>query len=293
MPLNLPADEPEKCKVKGCLYLVSTPIGNRDDITIRALKVLTEVDLIAAEDTRKTGRLLAFYNIKNRLTAYHEHNETACAAELIKKIKKGSSLALVSNAGTPSVSDPGYRLVKEAVAEGINIIPIPGPSAAVTALSVAGLPTDSFVFAGFLSKKNGKRLKQIEDLVYESRTMIFYESNRRIERFLGELIETLGDRNGVLAREMTKIHEEFIRGPLSEIFNAIQKRAAVKGECTLIVSGCGEKEKVAPDVVRNEIRRRLKMSDSSISQLSKDISADFGIPRKKIYNEAIKIKTNS
>ncbi len=293
MPLNLPADEPGKCKVKGCLYIVSTPIGNRDDITIRALKVLAEVDLIAAEDTRKTGRLLAFYKIKNRLTAYHEHNEAACTAELIKKIKKGSSIALVSNAGTPSVSDPGYRLVKEAVAEGINIIPIPGPSAAVTALSVAGLPTDSFVFAGFLSKKNGKRLRQIEDLVYESRTMIFYESNRRIERFLGELIETLGDRNGVLAREMTKIHEEFIRGPLSEIFNAIQKRAAVKGECTLIVSGCGEKEKVAPDVVRNEIRRRLKMSDSSISQLSKDISADFGIPRKKIYNEAIKIKTNS
>lgn len=293
MPLNLPTDEPGKCKVKGCLYIVSTPIGNRDDITIRALKVLAEVDLIAAEDTRKTGRLLAFYKIKNRLTAYHEHNEAACTAELIKKIKKGSSIALVSNAGTPSVSDPGYRLVKEAVAEGINIIPIPGPSAAVTALSVAGLPTDSFVFAGFLSKKNGKRLRQIEDLVYESRTMIFYESNRRIERFLGELIETLGDRNGVLAREMTKIHEEFIRGPLSEIFNAIQKRAVVKGECTLIVSGCGGKEKVAPDVVRNEIRRRLKMSDSSISQLSKDISADFGIPRKKIYNEAIKIKTNS
>ena len=293
MPLNLPTDEPGKCKVKGCLYIVSTPIGNRDDITIRALKVLAEVDLIAAEDTRKTGRLLAFYKIKNRLTAYHEHNEAACTAELIKKIKKGSSIALVSNAGTPSVSDPGYRLVKEAVAEGINIIPIPGPSAAVTALSVAGLPTDSFIFAGFLSKKNGKRLRQIEDLVYESRTMIFYESNRRIERFLGELIETLGDRNGVLAREMTKIHEEFIRGPLSEIFNAIQKRAVVKGECTLIVSGCGGKEKVAPDVVRNEIRRRLKMSDSSISQLSKDISADFGIPRKKIYNEAIKIKTNS
>ena len=157
MPLNLPIDDPEKSKGQGCLYIVSTPIGNRDDITLRALKVLEQVDLIAAEDTRKTGRLLAFYKIKNRLTAYHEHNEAECTARLIQKIDNGLSIALVSNAGTPSVSDPGYRLIKEAVEGGIKIIPVPGVSAAVTALSVSGLSTDSFIFAGFLSKKKGKR----------------------------------------------------------------------------------------------------------------------------------------
>ncbi|MCD6225360.1 MAG: 16S rRNA (cytidine(1402)-2'-O)-methyltransferase [Deltaproteobacteria bacterium] len=290
MPLNLPIDDPEKSKGQGCLYIVSTPIGNRDDITLRALKVLEQVDLIAAEDTRKTGRLLAFYKIKNRLTAYHEHNEAECTARLIQKIDNGLSIALVSNAGTPSVSDPGYRLIKEAVEGGIKIIPVPGVSAAVTALSVSGLSTDSFIFAGFLSKKKGKRLKQLEKFTSESRTMIFYESNKRIERFLGEIIETLGDRDGVLAREMTKIHEEFIRGALSEILSTIQKRTVVKGECTLIVSGCVEKEKITPDIVRGEIRRRLEVSDDSISKLSKDIAVKFGVSKKSIYDDAVKMK---
>ena len=290
MPLNLPIDDPEKSKGQGCLYIVSTPIGNRDDITLRALKILEQVDLIAAEDTRKTGRLLAFYKINNRLTAYHEHNEAECTARLIQKIDDGLSIALVSNAGTPSVSDPGYRLIKEAVAGGIKIIPVPGVSAAVTALSVSGLSTDSFIFAGFLSKKKGKRLKQLEKFTSESRTMIFYESNKRIERFLGEIIETLGDRDGVLAREMTKIHEEFIRGALSEILSTIQKRTVVKGECTLIVSGCVEKEKITPDIVRGEIRRRLEVSDDSISKLSKDIAVKFGVSKKSIYDDAVKMK---
>lgn len=290
MPLNLPIDDPEKSRGQGCLYIVSTPIGNRDDITLRALKVLEQVDLIAAEDTRKTGRLLAFYKINNRLTAYHEHNEAECTARLIQKIDNGLSIALVSNAGTPSVSDPGYRLIKEAVAGGIKIIPVPGVSAAVTALSVSGLSTDSFIFAGFLSKKKGKRLKYLEKFTSESRTMIFYESNKRVERFLGEIIETLGDRDGVLAREMTKIHEEFIRGPLSEILSTIQKRTVVKGECTLIVSGCVEKQTITPDIVRGEIRKRLEVSDDSISKLSKDIAVKFGVSKKSIYDDAVKMK---
>ena len=290
MPLNLPIDDPEKSRDQGCLYIVSTPIGNRDDITLRALKVLEQVDLIAAEDTRKTGRLLAFYKINNRLTAYHEHNEAECTARLIQKIDNGLSIALVSNAGTPSVSDPGYRLIKEAVAGGIKIIPVPGVSAAVTALSVSGLSTDSFIFAGFLSKKKGKRLKYLEKFTSESRTMIFYESNKRVERFLGEIIETLGDRDGVLAREMTKIHEEFIRGPLSEILSTIQKRTVVKGECTLIVSGCVEKKTITPDIVRGEIRKRLEVSDDSISKLSKDIAVKFGVSKKSIYDDAVKMK---
>jgi 16S rRNA (cytidine1402-2'-O)-methyltransferase len=290
MPLNLPTDDPEKSKVQGCLYIVSTPIGNRDDITLRALKVLEKVDLIAAEDTRKTGRLLAFYKINNRLTSYHEYNEAESTARLIKKINSGLSIALVSDAGTPSISDPGYRLVKEAVARGIKISPVPGVSAAVTALSVSGLPTDSFVFAGFLSKKKGKRLEQLGKLASESRTMIFYESNKRIERFLGEIIEILGDRYGVLAREMTKKHEEFIRGPISDIFKSIKMRTVVKGECTLIVSGCVEKEKVAPETLIGEIRRRLKVSDESISQLSKDIAVKFGVSKKSVYDDAVRMK---
>ncbi|MBL0700046.1 MAG: 16S rRNA (cytidine(1402)-2'-O)-methyltransferase [Desulfosarcina sp.] len=290
MPLNLPIDDTEKSEVQGCLYIVSTPIGNRDDITLRALKVLGEVDLIAAEDTRKTGRLLAFYKINNRLTSYHEYNEAESAARLIKKIDSGLSIALVSNAGTPSVSDPGYRLIKEAVAGGIKIIPVPGVSAAVTALSVSGLPTDSFVFSGFLSKKKGKRLRQLIELKCELRTMIFYESNKRIERFLEEIKETLGDRYGVLAREMTKIHEEFIRGQVSEIVNSIKKRTVVKGECTLIVSGCVEKEKVTPETVLGEIRRRLKVSDESISKLSKNIAIKFGVSKKSVYDDAVRMK---
>ncbi|MBL0716948.1 MAG: 16S rRNA (cytidine(1402)-2'-O)-methyltransferase [Desulfosarcina sp.] len=283
-------DNTEKNDGKGCLYIVSTPIGNRDDITLRALKVLEEVDLIAAEDTRKTGSLLAFYKINNRLTAYYEYNEAESAARLIKKLNNGLSIALVSDAGTPLISDPGYRLIKKAVEESIKIIPVPGVSATLTALSVAGFPTDSFIFMGFLSKKKGKRLRQLRALASELKTIIFYESTRRIERFLGEIIETLGDRDGVLGREMTKLHEEFIRGPISVILDDIQKRSFLKGECTLIINGCTEKEIVAPDVISDEIKRRLELSDKSISEFSKEIAAQFGLSKKSIYNDALKIK---
>ena len=290
MLLNLPMDNTGKNNGKGCLYIVSTPIGNRDDITLRALKVLEEVDLIAAEDTRKTGSLLAFYKINNRLTAYYEHNEAESAARLIKKLNNGLSIALVSDAGTPLISDPGYRLIKKAVEESIKIIPVPGVSAALTALSVAGFPTDSFIFMGFLSKKKGKRLRQLRTLASELKTIIFYESTRRIERFLGEIIETLGDRDGVLGREMTKLHEEFIRGPISVILDDIQKRSFLKGECTLIISGCKEKEMVTADIITDEIKKRLELSDKSISELSKEIAAQFGCSKKSIYNDAVKIK---
>lgn len=290
MPLNLPMDNTEKNDGKGCLYIVSTPIGNRDDITLRALKVLEEVDLIAAEDTRKTGSLLAFYKINNRLTAYYEYNEAESAARLIKKLNNGLSIALVSDAGTPLISDPGYRLIKKAVEESIKIIPVPGVSATLTALSVAGFPTDSFIFMGFLSKKKGKRLRQLRALASELKTIIFYESTRRIERFLGEIIETVGDRDGVLGREMTKLHEEFIRGPISVILDDIQKRSFLKGECTLIINGCTEQKTVAPDVISDEIKRRLELADKSISEFSKEIAAQFGLSKKSIYNDALKIK---
>ncbi len=217
-----PSDKP------GILYVVATPIGNRDDITIRALNILGHVDLVAAEDTRHTGRLLAHHNIKCHMISFHEHNENDRTPDLINRLKAGLSVALVSNAGTPSVSDPGYRLVKEAVINRIRVSPIPGVSAAIAALSVSGLPTDSFVFIGFPAKKKAKRLDQLKDLEGEGRTMVFYESPRRILTFLKEIITVMGDRYGVLSREMTKLHEEFIRGFLSEILSSLNARSAIK-----------------------------------------------------------------
>ena len=214
---------------KGKLYIVATPIGNRDDITLRAVKVLKQVDLIAAEDTRKTGRLLAYHKIKNQLISCHEHNETRRIPALLAKLKNGLAIALVSDAGTPSVSDPGYRLINEAIAENISIIPVPGVSAVTAALSASGLATDSFIFIGFTVKKREKRLKQLEKLNQENKTIIFYESPRRILSFLDEIIETMGDRYAVAAREMTKRYEEFIRGFLSQIRNNLKRRSSIKG----------------------------------------------------------------
>jgi len=219
----------------GMLYIVATPIGNLNDITLRALGVLGQVDLIASEDTRWTKKLLDHHQIKNRLISYHEHNEVERTKALVEKLRGGLSVALVSNAGTPSVSDPGFRLIREAIANDIVIVPIPGASAIITALSASGLATDSFVFVGFLSKKGGKRRNQIQALEGEERTVILYESPFRILPLLKELIEIMGNRRGVLSREMTKTHEEFLRGNLSEILNDLNNRPAVKGEITLLI----------------------------------------------------------
>jgi 16S rRNA (cytidine1402-2'-O)-methyltransferase len=274
----------------GALYVVATPIGNRDDITVRALNILGNVDLVAAEDTRHTGRLLAHHNIKCHMISCHEHNEGERTPDLINRLKAGSSVALVSNAGTPSVSDPGYRLVKEAIANSIRVIPIPGVSAAIAALSVAGLPTDSFVFIGFPAKKKAKRLKQLQVLAGESRTMVFYESPKRILTLLKEIINVMGDRYGVLSREMTKLHEEFIRGFLSEILSSLDARPAIKGECTLLVTGCEKSKEVSIKTVRTEIMKALEKKESKLSEISKIIAKKYGLPKKKVYDEALKLK---
>ena len=284
MPSNSHMDE------LGALYVVATPIGNRDDITIRALNILGNVDLVAAEDTRHTGRLLAHHNIKCHMISCHEHNEGERTPDLINRLKAGSSVALVSNAGTPSVSDPGYRLVKEAIANSIRVIPIPGVSAAIAALSVSGLPTDSFVFIGFPAKKKAKRLKQLQVLAGESRTMVFYESPKRILTLLKEIINVMGDRYGVLSREMTKLHEEFIRGFLSEILSSLDARPAIKGECTLLVTGCEESKEVSIKTVRTEIMKALEKKESKLSEISKIIGKKYGLPKKKVYDEALKLK---
>ena len=276
----------------GILYVVATPIGNRDDITIRALDILGHVDLVAAEDTRHTGRLLAHHHIKCHMISFHEHNESERTPDLIKRLNAGVSVALVSNAGTPSVSDPGYRLVKEAVLNRIRVTPIPGASAAIAALSVSGLPTDSFVFIGFPAKKKAKRLDQLKDLAGEGKTMVFYESPRRILTFLKEIISVMGDRYGVLCREMTKLHEEFKRGFLSDILSSLNARPAIKGECTLLLTGCEKDKDLSIKTVEAEIIKAIEKQQHTLSELSKTIAKKYGLPKHKVYDEALILKRN-
>jgi 16S rRNA (cytidine1402-2'-O)-methyltransferase len=275
---------------QGTLYVVATPIGNMEDITLRALNILDQVDLIAAEDTRHTGKLLKYHHIKSRLVSYHEHNEKEKTPLLIERIESGSSIALVSNAGTPTVSDPGYILLQTAVKQGIRVIPIPGASAGVAALSVSGLPTDSFIFIGFCAKKKAKRLKQLRELAGEKKTLIFYENPGRILTFIEEIINVMGDRYGVLCREMTKLHEEFLRGRLSELIDSLSHRPAVKGECTLLVKGCEEKKDVSKDVIRAELAEALGKKGCKISEASRIIAQKYGFSKNEIYEEALKLK---
>jgi 16S rRNA (cytidine1402-2'-O)-methyltransferase len=269
---------------------VATPIGNLEDITLRALAVLRSADLVAAEDTRKTAQLLSRHGITKSLLSYHDHNESRRTPELLQRLRQGASIALVSNAGTPGISDPGYRLVSAAAEAGLRIVPVPGASAAAAALSASGLPTDAFVFVGFLSKKAGKRLAQIKTLASEARTVILYESPQRIVALVAELRQTLGDRRAVLARELTKIHEEFIRGRLSGILETLQDRPEVKGECTLLLSGAEPREQLPWDEAREDIRRALESASGGLSELARELAHKHGLPRKAVYAEAMRIK---
>jgi 16S rRNA (cytidine1402-2'-O)-methyltransferase len=223
----------------GVLYVVSTPIGNLEDITLRALKVLKEVDLVAAEDTRRTGLLLKHYGIKNRLESYHDFNKEKKAPALIEELKSGRSVAVTSDAGTPGVSDPCYLLVKLAIQEKIKVVPIPGASALLSALVVSGLPTDRFAFEGFLPVKPGKRRKRLEELRQEKRTLIFYESPHRLLKTLQDISQILGERRMVVARELTKKFEEIRRGTPEEIKGYFQE-SKVKGEFVLVIEGAKE-----------------------------------------------------
>ncbi len=273
----------------GTLYIVATPIGNPEDITLRALRILGEADRVAAEDTRETARLLSRHGIKARLVSFHEHNEAERSESLIRELEKGVTIALVSDAGTPSVSDPGFRLVRAAVEKGIPVVPVPGPSAAVTALSASGLPTDAFTFLGFPPRKQGKRQELLRRLKETGETIIFYDSPRRITTLLREIIDTLGDRDGVLCREMTKPHEEFLRGPLSSILKELSGRSQVKGECTLLIGG-GTGETISPADIRAEIEHALNEKNASVSVISKRIARKYGVSRNDIYAEALSIQ---
>jgi 16S rRNA (cytidine1402-2'-O)-methyltransferase len=221
-------------KKKGTIYIVSTPIGNLEDITLRALRTLREVDLIAAEDTRKTRKLLSHYQISKPLTSYHDHNKMRKAPELINKLAAGMDLALVSGAGTPGISDPAYYLVQIAIKNDILITPIPGPTALIAALCISGLPTDKFVFEGFLPVKPGKRLKRLEGLKDEERTIILYEAPHRLLKLLAEIQTILGEREVVIVKEVTKLYEKAYRGTASTILDKLRGEK-IQGEFTLII----------------------------------------------------------
>ncbi len=225
--------------MKGVLYIVATPIGNLEDVTLRALKILREVDVIAAEDTRKVRILLRRYKItSSSVISFFQGNEERRTKEIIEMLLEGKKVALVSESGTPTISDPGYKLVKEAIEQGLHVVPIPGPSALIAALSASGLPTDSFCFFGFLPPKGSKRRKRLEQLARCRPTVILYESPRRLEATLEDLLKWCGNRRIVLAREITKFHEEFLRGTIEEVLEEI-RRLPRQGEITLIMEGLG------------------------------------------------------
>jgi len=231
----------------GKLYLVPTPIGNLEDITIRAQKVLSDVDLIACEDTRHTGQLLSKLNIKNRLISYHEHNEHERAAELIEQLNQGKSVAVVSDAGSPGISDPGFRIVRAAIENKIDIVPLPGANSIIPALTASGLPTDRFFFEGYLSHKSATRTRRLGQLKDFPHTMIFFESPFRISKSLNDMLNVLENRPACVAREISKMHEEFIRGNLQELVKNISSRK-VKGEIVVVVAGVSFVDKKVPEI---------------------------------------------
>ncbi|MHC5743722.1 MAG: 16S rRNA (cytidine(1402)-2'-O)-methyltransferase [Nostoc sp.] len=273
----------------GTLYVVGTPIGNLEDITFRAVRILQTVDIIAAEDTRHTGKLLQHFQVKTPQVSYHEHNRTSRIPELLEHLINNKAIALVSDAGMPGISDPGYELVKACIEAGIPVVPIPGASAAITALSAAGLPTDRFVFEGFLPAKTQQRQEHLESLQTESRTLIFYESPHRLRDTLQDLALVWGnDRQIVLGRELTKLYEEFWRGTIAEAIAYYTQREP-QGEYTLVVAGIPASQ---PQLTEEELKAELKQLISqgiSRSQASRQLAKFTSIPRRQLYQLALSI----
>jgi len=274
------------------LYLVGTPIGNLEDITLRAVRVLKEVDVIACEDKRQTQKLLNHYAIATRTTSYHEHNEMTKSAELVKEMQEGASVALVTDAGTPGISDPGYRLTALAIRHRVPVVPIPGASAFLSALVASGLPTDSFRFSGFLPAKHGERRAALAAIKNSPRTQVFYEAPHRIVETLADVVEVLGDaRHVVIAREVTKLHEEFLRGRAGEVLENLKTREAVKGEITLLIGKAEEGDaRVGTDAfVRPSVRKRVEqiMAEEKVDEkvALKKVAKERGVSKSEAYRE--------
>ena len=273
---------------KGILYVVATPIGNLEDISLRAIRTLKEVDLIAAEDTRHTRKLLNAYKISTPLISLHEHNEKGKSKLIISKINSGMNVAYASDAGTPCVSDPGHYLISFARDENIRVIPIPGPCAVITALSTSGFSADSFLFCGFMPARENKRRKFMESLKDEDRTIVFYESPMRFSDSLKTLQEVLGDREIVVARELTKIFEEIKRGKISEF---IASKTKIKGEITIIIQG-GQKAPVTltDEEIINKLKSFSKNKQLSLRDAVAEVVSQTGISKKKVYDLALRLR---
>lgn len=274
-------------KKDGKLYIVATPIGNLEDITLRAIRILKEVNLVAAEDTRRTKVLFNRYEIKTHLVSLHAHNEHKKVPAIVEKILNGMSVAYCCDAGTPGISDPGYLLIKRAIEKGVQVVPIPGPSAIITAISVSGLPTQSFVFLAFLPPKPSKRKDMLQKLINEPRTMIFFESPRRLRESLEDVKKTLGNRRVVICLELTKVHERFIRGYLEDVLMSL-KDCSLKGEVTVIVEGAGEGEKTPNlQLVKERLNELRNNTGLSLRDCIKKVAEELGISKKEVYRIAL------
>ena len=270
----------------GTLFVVATPLGNLEDLTLRALRVLREVSLVACEDTRRTGQLLLAQGFKTPTTSFFEHNERWKGERILEALRAGRDVALVSDAGTPGISDPGYRLVRDARAEGLKVVPVPGPSAVIAALSVSGLPTDRFRFVGFLPRRTIARRKALEELQADRDTLVFYESPVRVTAMLADALEALGDREAFLCREATKLHEEYRRGRLGQLLALLRERDRVRGEIVLVVAGqSGEKPAGAESAA--VLVARLQSDGLTRRQAVKQAAARLGLPAREVYRLAL------
>jgi 16S rRNA (cytidine1402-2'-O)-methyltransferase len=275
----------------GTLYILATPIGNLEDMTYRAVRILGEVDLIAAEDTRHSLKLLNHFGISKPLTSYFDHNQQFKGERILQTLRDERSVALISDAGTPCISDPGFNLVRSAVAEGIAVIPIPGPCAAVTALSASGLPSDTFTFAGFPPARQGKRRAFLSTMAALPGTLVFYEAPHRLEETLRDMDEVLGERQIVVARELTKIYEEFIRGTAGEVLATVAQ-GKVRGEVVILVApGEAAQEEAGP--LPELLHRLLHDEGLSVKDAAKKAAGMTGVPRNAAYAEALRVRNGA
>lgn len=270
------------------LYIIATPIGNLEDMTYRAVRILGEVDLIAAEDTRHSLKLLSHFGISKPMTSYFDHNKEFKGERILNSLRQGKSVALISDAGTPCISDPGYQLVRDAVAEGILVVPLPGACAAITALCASGMPTDNFTFAGFPPSRQGKRRTFLSGVSTLPGTLVLYEAPHRLLDSLNDIRGVMGEREIIVARELTKIYEEFIRGSVSEVIEVVSK-GVIRGEVVLLISSA---ETAAQDSEPLTVVLQRLMADGTLSvkDVTKRAAEIAGVPRSEAYSEVLKLK---